>query len=206
MSKSMTLFVAALLGTLLLVTGSACVSSKVDPRCSIQAPSGSYRAKLAQSVNGSKFWQTYFNLAAPIKEGAKPLIAIKLDFDRKVFRKSNEGDYDDGRVKIDFTVTHLPSRALLYETQKEAKLDMFIIGNFDANATREEIQDAAFKETEEDVFPYIDRWINIAAIRAMGEEGTTAFLRVLEEEAQNYYAEDLMSEARLAIKKIQGGS
>jgi hypothetical protein len=50
----------------------------------------------------------------------------------------------------------------------------------------------------------IDRWVNIAAIRAMGEERNTAFIPALEVEAENQYAEDLMSEAQYAIKKIQG--
>jgi hypothetical protein len=82
---------------------------------------------------------------------------------------------------------------------------MFSIGRFDADATREEIQEAAFKDTEGDVFPFIDRWINLAAIRAMGEERNTAFIPALEVEAQNQYAEDLMSEAQYAIDKINGG-
>ena len=54
----------------LLITTAACVSSEVDPRCTINAPNSRYRAKLAQTVNGSDLWQTYFDLMLPVKEGA----------------------------------------------------------------------------------------------------------------------------------------
>lgn len=187
----------------LLVTAVACVSSEVDPRCSINAPSSGYRAKLARSVNGSKLWQTYFDLMMPVKEGANPIISVNLNFNREITMKTNDGDYDPGNVEINFSVTNLMTGAILYEDNRDAKLDAFIFGRFDADATREEIQEAAFKDTEEDVFPYIDRWINIAAIRAMGEERKTAFIPALEVEAQNQWAEDLMNEARRAIEKIQ---
>jgi hypothetical protein len=187
----------------LLAFSAACVSSEVDPRCSINAPNARYRAKLARSVNGSKLWQTYFDLMMPVKEGANPIIEVYLNFNRDITMKTNDGDYDPGTVEIIFSVTNLMTGAILYEDNRDAQLDAFIFGRFDADATREEIQEAAFKDTEEDVFPYIDRWINIAAIRAMGEERKTAFLPALEEEAQNQWAEDLMSEARWAIEKIQ---
>ena len=73
-----------------LLSGVACASSKVDPRCSINAPNARYRAKLARSVNGSKLWQTYFDLMMPSKEGAIPIISVDLDFDRKITRKTND--------------------------------------------------------------------------------------------------------------------
>lgn len=198
MSKSKTIAVIAL-----LVTAFACVSSEVDPRCSINAPNARYRAKLARSMNGSKLWQTYFDLMMPVKEGANPIISVNLDFNREITKRTNDGDYDPGNVEIIFSVTNLITGAILYEENRDAMLDTFIFGRFDADATREEIQEAAFKDTEEDVFPFIDRWINIAAIRAMGEERKTAFIPALEVEAQNQYAEDLMNEARWAIEKIQ---
>ncbi len=58
-------------------------------------------------------------------------------------------------------------------------------------------------DTVEDIFPFIDRWINIAAIRAMGEEAKTGFIPALGVETQNQWAEDLMNVARWAIEKIK---
>ena len=85
-------------------------------------------------------------------------------------------------------------------------LDEFIIGVFDGTETREEVQAAAFKATESRIFPFLDRWINIAAIRAMGHEGRlgTPFLPILEEQAQDPWSDQLLSEARGALQKIRG--
>jgi len=104
-------------------------------------------------------------------------------------------------------VTLLGNRAVLYEREESVNLDEFMIGVFDGSETREEIQELAFEATESRVLPYLDRWINIAAIRAMGEsEGQgTAFVPVLEEQAQNPWSEQLMGEALQALKRIRGG-
>ena len=160
------------------LAAAACVSSSVDPRSAIVAPP-EYVATLARSVNGSALWQAYFEQLAPSK-GVPPLVEVRLQLDHRT-RKTRGGDYDPGHVDIEFTVTLLQKRALLYKREETVSLDEFLIGVFDGDETREEVQAAAFKATESRIFPFLDRWINIAAIRAMGHEGRlgTPFLPIL---------------------------
>ncbi len=193
------------LATVLCGVGLAgCVSSTPDPRCRIEAPP-EYVGTLAKSVNGSKLWQAYFDGVSPSTAGAQPLIAVSLDLNRRVLKRRG-GDYDPGKVDIEFTITLLKSSALLFEQEETVSLDSFIIGAFDGTETREEVQQAAFKATESRIFPYLDRWINIAAIRAMAHEGSlgTPFIAILEEQAKDPWSEQLMDEAKTALAEIRG--
>jgi hypothetical protein len=73
--------------------------------------------------------------------------------------------------------------------------------------TREQIQNAVFAQTEDKIFPYLDRWVNVAAVRAMAlESGAIAesLVPILEEQAKDPWAEDLASEAQLALRQIRG--
>ena len=91
--------------------------------------------------------------------------------------------------------------------EKSTKLDDVIFGMFDENATREDIQNAAFAEAEDDVFPYLDRWVNLGALRAMAQLGAggEALAPVLEAQIDDPWAEDLAYEAKHALSKIRGG-
>lgn len=182
-----------------------CVSSAVDPRCTIHAPNDDYRGRLAKAVNGSKLWQAYFDHVSPDKASAEPLVEVDLQMDRKVTGGGSGGDYDPGEVRIRFTVTNLRNGAMLYKEEKKAQLDSVIFGRFDENATREDIQNAAFAEAEDDVFPFISRWVDIAAIRAMGQLSWNgeALVPILEEQVENPWAEDLSSEAKRALRAIR---
>ena len=85
------------------------------------------------------------------------------------------------------------------------KLDSFMI--VDRDATREEVQDAAFRGTEEKFLPYFDHWVDLAAIEAMEQEGTAgkAFVPFLEKlVADKWSGEDLSVAAEDALAAIKG--
>lgn len=191
--------------SLLSIVWLGCTSSRADSRCTITAPNENYRAKLAKSVNGSELWQSYFKKMDP--SASRTLVSIDLLMERKTRRVGGSGDYDPGTVEIDFRVTRSDGRQHIYGVTKTARLAEIMFGYFDEKATREEIQQVAFEKAEGAVFPFVDRWINLAAIRAMGAEGAdgSEFVSLLEEHAEDQWAEDLMSEARQALKKIRGG-
>lgn len=193
-----------LLAVSVLGSGVSCVSSEVDPRCTVEAPNQRYQDQLAQSINRSKLWQTYFDLMMPVKEGAEPLVSVEVEFGRNAWSQGGQGDYDPGEVEIYFLATNLMNGSKLWEEKRKIQLDDVIFGFFDGTETREEIQDIAFKEAEEDFFPFIDRWINLAAIRAMRQEGSSAFVSILEEQMEDPWADDLAAEAKWALKEIRG--
>ena len=197
------LLLVALVGAAVIL---GCASRETDPRCEIIAPNEKYRGNLAQSINGSPFWKAYFKEVAGA--ATSPVMRVELRMERRVTYRSSGGDYDPGNIDITFEVTNLRNRQRLYREEKTKKLDDMIFGNFGPNPSREDIQRAAFEAAEEDVFPFLDRWINIAALRAIGQEGAKgqAFIPMLEEESQNPWAEDLMSEARRALQNIKGGN
>lgn len=182
----------------------ACISSEVDPRCTIAAPD-SYRDIVAQCVNASEFWQTYFDELEATSPG-KPLVAFEVRMERKVSRRSKVGDYDPGWVIFHFKATNLRTRRALFEKKGDVRLDDMIFGWFDEGTTREQIQQKAFEATEERIFPHLEIWVNIAALRAMGQEGQsgTAFVPVLEKAANNPWGEDIPDEANTALGRIRG--
>lgn len=175
-------------------------SSEVDPRCSIDAVSR-HRDQIAKSINGSKLWRAYFDHLQPSKEGAKPLVAFTFETERRTRNTYGAGDYDPGTLTVNFKVKSLRTRRTLFTKEAKVSLDSFMIGAFDANATRAEIQEAAFRATEEEVYPFLDRWVNVAALKAMGEvkSGASAFRPVLEELANDEWAG---MEMRVAAKNM----
>ena len=190
-----------------VLTLSGCTSTRVDPRVSIEAPNEEYRGRLAQSINGSELWTAYLEHVAPGGGGGSvPLVSVILGMERKVTRRTGDGDYDPGIVKIEFSVHSLLHRSQVYSEKKEKKLDDFIFGRFDTSS-REAIQRAAFEAAEDDVFPYLDRWLNLAIIRIMAKEGRNgaAFIPLLEAQVEDPWAEDLSNEATQALKAIRGG-
>ncbi len=107
----------------------ACISSEIDPRCTINAPD-SYRDIVAQCVNASEFWQTYFDELEATSPG-KPLVAFEVRMERKVSRRSKVGDYDPGWVIFHFKATNLRTRRALFEKKGDVRLDDMIFGWFD---------------------------------------------------------------------------
>lgn len=190
---------AAILAAGVVLSGCG-ASGEVDPRCSIDA-SIRHREKIAKFVNGSKLWRAYFNHLQPTKEGAKPLVAFTFETERRTKRTYGSGDYDPGTVTITFNVKSLQTRHTLFTKEVSVALDSFMIGAFDANATRAEIQEVAFRATEEEVYPFLDHWVDVAALEAMTEvdSGASAFRPVLEKLVSDEWAG---KELRVAAKRI----
>ena len=188
---------------LLLVVSFGCISSEVDPRCTISSPP-EYRGTVAQCVNASQFWQAYFDELESSSPG-QPLIDFRLDMDREVTGRSR-GDYDPGTVTVRFSVTDLRNRRRFYEREAEVRLDDIIFGNFSGDATREDIQQKAFEATEKKIYPHLEIWVNIAALRAMGQQksAAAAFIPILEEAANNPWGEDIPDEANTALGRLRG--
>ena len=83
----------------------------------------------------------------------------------------------------------------------------FLIGNFGKDASREEMQEIAFRDAEKEAYPFVDRWINLAAIKAMGLEGTSGkiFVPTLEKLLEDAWAgSDLKNASREALRRIRG--
>ena len=119
-----------------LVLAVACTSSKVDPRCSISAPSAGDTAGVAKAINGSKLWQTYLDHVSPVREADKPVIAFDLTFNREITKRNSEGDYDDGVVHAYLSVTHLWSGSQLFTQSDTFPIKDFVITDSSATARR----------------------------------------------------------------------
>jgi hypothetical protein len=177
-----------------------CTNSRVDQRVRIDAPAR-HVTQIAKSINGSKLWQAYLDY-----KGAGQHADFVLEVEQKQF-KSYGGDYDPGKITFEFKVINLKNRRVLFDKDGEVDLDSFMLAKVDRDATRDQIQEAAFKATEEKVYPYMDRWINLAAIRAMAQEGTkgSAFEEVLSKLMEDRWTSgDMRNEAAVALKKIKG--
>jgi hypothetical protein len=179
------LVVGAVAGLMLLVLFGACTSSKVDPRCSVSARSAEHTAGVAKAINGSKLWQAYLGYLSPARDVDRPVVKFHLTFNREITRRSNEGDYDDGVVHAYLSVTNLRSGSELYSNTGTYAIKDFVFT--EKNATREEIQAAAFAATEVTAMRFVHHWIQVAAIRAMANEGGSGsgFVSVLEEQMED---------------------
>ena len=180
-------------------------STGPDPRCRLDV-GVEHRASLARFVNRSELWQTYLDHKQPSRKGASAVVAMKLTTERKA-RKSYGGDYDPGTVYLTFEVTNLGTGKTVYDRDGHVDLAEFFIGKVPNNATREQIQETVFKATEEKVLPYIHRWVELAAIHAMGQEGRygTSFVSVLRALTEDRWTtEDKHAAAVEALRQIQG--
>jgi hypothetical protein len=193
-----------LLALVAVLAGMACFpSSEVDPRCVIEAD-GRHHAKLAQTINSSKLWQTYFDVIDP--GATRTLVDFQFTVDR-ARHQSVGGDYDPGKITVVFRATNLTKRQKLYTRDEEVDLEPFMIGLFDKNATRDELQEIAFKAMEDRIYPYLATWVDIAAIRAMGQEGSggydfeTSLQNLLDDQWSNL---EIQTAARDALAKIRG--
>ena len=187
-----------------VLAGMACSpSSKADPRCKIEAE-GRHFAKLSQTINGSKLWSTYFDAIDP--EATRTLVELSFLIGRGRDR-SVGGDYDSGKITIVFEATNLAKQRTLYEREEEVDLEPFMVGFFDKDVTRDELQEIAFTATEDRVYPFLATWVDIAAIRAMGQEGSTGFefepllQDLLDDSWSNL---DIKTAARQALNEIRG--
>lgn len=192
----------AMLAVLLTWVGCG-ASSKADPRCRISAESP-HRGTIAKSVNGSDLWREYFKRVSP--KGKTPLVEFTFTVERTT-RKSYGGDYDPGTIAVEFKAQNLNDGRLLFDKDVRVNLDEFMVGFFDKNATREQIQEIAFKATEDRVYPYLDRWVQIAAIRAMGNRGSrgTVFKKTLNDLiGDKWTSGDMRGAAEEALRSIDG--
>jgi hypothetical protein len=187
-----------------ICTVTACLpSSAVDPRCSIDAD-GRHHTKLAQTINGSKLWQKYFEVIDP--DAKRRLVDFHFSVDRSQQRSSG-GDYDAGKITVVFGATNVSKGQTLYNREEEVDLDAFMVGFFDKDITREKLQEIAFKATEDRVYPYLATWIDIAAIKAMGQEGSGGYefedqlQALLDDQWSNL---EIQTACRDALAKIRG--
>jgi hypothetical protein len=176
----------------------------VSSTCTIDAEEPHY-SRLVELIGTSKFWQRYCQHMESIGGASGPLAELSLGWERRRIRSAG-GDYDPGYVTVVFEVRHIRTRQTLYEREEEVRLQDFMVGFFDEDASREEIQEAAFKATEERVYPFLERWVDLAAIRAIGAEGSDAydlepFLSKLVDD--DWQPLDVKAEARKALKQIQ---
>lgn len=181
----------------------SCGGGGLDPRCSIEAE-GPHRQQIAKSVAGSDLWNEYFDHVS----SSSTLVTFSLSMERRTF-KSVGGDYDPGKIIVTFIAKNVrKSGAELVKQDPEVALDPFMIGSFPSNPTREQVQEIVFKAMEDKIYPYVDRWVNLAAINAMGQEGTSGqgFVPTLEElVADSWTSGDMKGAARKALKMIEEG-
>lgn len=187
-----------------VLAGMACSpSSKADPRCKIDAE-GRHFDKLSRTINGSKLWNTYFDAIDP--EATRTLVELRFLIERG-WDRSTGGDYDSGKITVVFEATNLASKRTLYGRAEEVDLEPFMVGFFDKDVTRDELQEIAFKATEDRVYPFLATWVDIAAIHAMGQEGSSGFefepllQDLLDDRWSNL---DIKAAARQALRKIRG--
>lgn len=189
-----------------LVAMAACTSKEVDPRCRISAPSAAHRGQLAQHINGSELWQAYLDYLSPVREGSKPVVSIDLDFERVITHKTNNGDYDPGIVHADLELRNLKEGTTFLTDYDKFAIKDFVIGDFDRNATREQIQETAFAATEEGAMRFVIYSLDLGVIRAMSDEGRKGrgFIPALQEKREDPWSGDLGGEAKIALRNIQG--
>jgi len=177
-----------------------CGAGEVDSRCRIDA--GSHSTHVANSVAKSKIWRVYFDTMT----GTEPLVEIKVDVQRSR-KRTIGGDYDAGTATVLFETKSLKHRRKILDHEGRFEIDSFLIGGFDKNASRDEMQEIAFQDAEKESYPYLERWINVAAIKAMGLEGKqgTAFVPTLKKLLEDtWISDDMKAATREALARIQG--
>jgi hypothetical protein len=187
-----------------LVSSAACTSKELDPRISLDAPY-QHQDEIARFINGSDLWEAYLDYLAPDKAVASPVVAITLTFERRITQKTNRGDYDPGIVNSTLELKNLVSGKPMAGSQdKFAIKDFVFVG--DDDATREEIQEAAFLATERTALRFVLRSLEAAVVFGMREEGPAgqAFIPVLEKTAEDPLAGNMAGEARRTLRVIRG--
>lgn len=183
-----------------LLAAVGCSSGELDRRIRVDA--GSHNQQVKKSITKSKLWRTYFDKIT----STSTLVEMKVDVERRRQRSSG-GDYDGGTVNFVFEARSVKHGQRLIREEGKFAIDSFLIGNFGSNTSREEMQEIAFKDAEREAYPYVDRWVNLAAIRAMGLEGTsgTVFVPTLEKLLDDSWAgSDVKNASREALRLIRG--
>jgi hypothetical protein len=185
-----------------LLSSSACTSKELDPRINLDAPY-EHQAPIAQFINGSNLWEAYLDYLSP--DGSTLVVEIHLGFEREITRKSTGGDYDPGVVHAKLQMKNLVSgKDILLNHDKFAIKDFVFVG--DENATREEVQAAAFASTEETAMRFVFRLLELGVVYGMRDEGPAgvAFVPSLEETAEDPWAGDMAGAAKQALRAIRG--
>jgi hypothetical protein len=180
----------------------SCTSSEVDPRLSMDVPY-EHQAQIAQFINGSDLWQAYLDYLSP--DGTTPVVEIYLGFERRITQETSDGDYDPGIVYASLEMTNLVSGRSLATADDSFAIKDFVIGDL-KDASRDEIQDAAFAATEQTAVRFVLRSLEVGIIQGMRDEGTsgTPFIPVLEKTAADEWAGDMAGMAKGALKVIRG--
>ena len=180
----------------------ACTSKDLDPRVRFNGPY-ERQDKVAQHINGSNLWAAYLDYLAP--DGATQAVEIDLTFERQITRKSTQGDYDPGIVHAKVNMKNLMTgKTILSNHDKFAIKDFVYVG--DENATRDDIQAAAFSSTEDTAMRFVVFTLEVGVIYGMRDEGPAgqAFIPALEEKAQDQFAGDMVGAAKQALRAIRG--
>lgn len=193
-----------LLGALLVVVlvVSCGASSSPDPRFRVDSPQEHY-TWLVKRINKSDLWRAYFESRDPSK--SRLLVEFRLAADRSTMR-STGGDYDPGSAVVSFVATSQTTRSTLFKGNQKLSLPSFEVGFYPADATREEIQEIVFKETEELLYPILGNWVEVAALRAIRQEGAAGAVHVsrIKKMLDDPWTNDeLRGEARATLEAIQ---
>jgi len=183
-----------------LLGSAGCGSGTLDTRCRVDA--GRHGAQVAKTVGKSKLWRIYFDKMT----STSPLVHLTVDVERRT-RKSYGGDYDAGTVTFVFEARSLKHDLRLLQKEGMFEIDTMLIGRFDRNATREEMQEIAFRDAEKEAYPFLDHWIKLAAIKAMALEGRQGnqFVPVLERLLEDQWTPGEMRGATEdALNRIRG--
>ena len=146
-----------------------------------------------------ELWQAYLDYLSPVREGSKPVVSIDLDFERVITHKTNNGDYDPGIVHADLELQNLKAGTTFLTDYDKFAIKDFVVGNFDRDATREQIQETAFAATEEGAMRFVIYSLDLGVIRAMSDEGRKgrAFIPALQEKRE------ALSEQRENVRFVQ---
>jgi hypothetical protein len=177
-------------------------SSSPDPRFRVDSPEVHY-TWLVKRINKSDLWRAYFQARDPSK--SRLLVEFRLGADRSTLR-SVGGDYDPGSAVVSFEVTSSVAQSTLFKSSQKLSLPSFEVGFYPADATREEIQEIVFKETEELLYPILGNWVEVAALRAIRQEGAVGAIHVplLKNMLDDPWTNDeLRGEARETLAAIQ---
>ena len=190
--------------TIGFLSTSACTSKKLDPRCTLDAPY-EYQGQIAQFINGSNLWQAFLDYLSPVKEGATPVVEIDLTFEREITRKTSDGDYDPGVVHAKLEMKNLVSGQTILVNHDKFAIKDFVFGGYE-DATREEVQAAAFAATEETAIRFVLYSLELGVIYGMREEGPkgSSFIPALEEKMEDQWAGDMVGEAKRTLRAIRG--
>jgi len=182
---------------------SAYNDTSIDTRVTVSAPAA-HRGNIAKFINRSSFWEPYFAQESP--SGTTKLVRFELVTERRRLSLRG-GDYDPGNVNVVFRATNLENDETLFEREMTVALSDVLIGRFDDDSSRDQIQEIAFRDAEDKFLPYLDRWVDLAAIEAIGQKGSSGkvYIPLLQEVVDDTWStEDMAVAADNALNAIQG--